>query len=216
MTTNWGAVSRQLRIRHGLSQARLAAAIGVPRSTIMRCERGEAALTVGQADMLRSLCLEPPRWMFDLLVAEVKRCGAPRAMSRLPNLRLIALSLPALQKRPSMSDWIGRDLNRIASGVLAEMLDDKDLQRAIAKREVVSVVSTTSSVLDTPEAKQIGSFRTTSTYAFYDGALYSDAVSMPVSSDEPCGYTPIYADEMGHDLFGDHGALEAALKRGGK
>lgn len=115
-----------------------------------------------------------------------------------------------------MRDWIGRDLSRIAAGVLEEMLDDKDLQRAISKREVVSVVSTTSSVLETPESTEIGFFRTTSTYFLHDGALYSDAVSVPVSPEEPCGYTPLYADEMGHDLFGDQDALEAALSRSAK
>ncbi len=194
----------------------MAAAIGAPRSVIMRCERGEPVLSSEQVARLRALRLDPPGWMFGLLAAEINRCRAPRALSRLPHLRLIALSRPALLKRPSMSNWIGRNLNRIASGVLAEMLDDKDLQRAIAKREVVSVVSTTSSVLETPEASRIGYFRTTSTYFLHDGALYSDAVSVPVSAEERCGYTPIYVDEMGCDLFGDHGALEAALKRGSK
>lgn len=185
----------------------------MPRGAFAKCEREETAFTSDEAAQLCRLRLEPPGWMFDLLVAEMKRCAAPRALSRMPHLRLITLSRPALQKRPTMREWIGRDLNRIASGVLEEMLDDKELQNAIARREVVCVVSTTSSVLETPEAAQIGSFRTTSSYFRHDGALYSDAISVPVSADEPRGYTPIYADEMGRDLFGDHDALVAAVKR---
>lgn len=149
--------------------------------------------------------------MVGILHTAVQACPAARALCQMPRLRLLAISEPARQKRPTIDDWIGRDLIGIATNVLQEMLDDRPLQRAIARREVVSVVSTTRSVLDTPEAPSIKTFRTTSTYFFHEGALYSDAFSVPVSADEPCGYTPIYIDEMGHDLFGDREVLEAAL-----
>ena len=45
-----------------------------------------------------------------------------RALSRTQNLRLQAVSPPAIAKRPSVVEWIGRDLAGIACGVLAEML----------------------------------------------------------------------------------------------
>ena len=85
------------------------------------------------------------------------------------------------------------------------------LQKAIRRREIGGIVSTTASVLATPEAPRIGMYRTTTTYFYHEAKLYSDAMSVLVAPDERHGYTPIYTDEMGQDLFGDRDRLEAAL-----
>jgi hypothetical protein len=76
------------------------------------------------------------------------------------------------------------------------MLEDKPLQRAIANREIAGIISTTSSVLRTAEHEQIGAYRTTISYFFHEGTLYSDAISVPAAPGTPCGYQPIPMDEI--------------------
>ena len=189
----------------------MAGLLGVSRSALEKCERGAGEFDVARQKKLLDLCCQPPDAVVALLPAAIGQCCAPRALCRTPRLRLTALSEPAREKRPSIADWIGRNLDGIATGVLQEMLDDTALQKAIARREVLGVVSTTASVLATPEYDRIGVYRTTISYFFHEGTVYSDAISVLVSPDEWCGYTPIYIDEMGHDLFGDRGLLEAAM-----
>jgi hypothetical protein len=74
-----------------------------------------------------------------------------RALSRTSNLRLQALARPAIDKRPSVTEWIGRDLALIACGILEEMLDDRALQRSIADREIACILTRTRGVLRTRE-----------------------------------------------------------------
>ena len=119
----------------------------------------------------------------------------PRALSRGQNLRLQVVSRPAIEKRPSVVNWIGRDLAKIAAGVLQEMLDDRILQQSIASGEIACVLATTESVLRTPEHPSIGKFQTAITYFFHDGTLYSDAISAPAAADAVCGYRAIPMDE---------------------
>ncbi len=190
----------------------MAALLGVSRGVLARWERGDGQLDLDQQNKLRDVCWQPPAAVMETLKPAIEQCSAPRALCRTPRLKLLTLSEPARRKRPSIVDWIGRDLHRIASGVLQEILDDNPLQKAIAKREVVSIVSTTASVLATPESATIGAYRTTTNFFFHDGALFNDSISVPVSPNEWCGYTPIYMDEMGQDLFGDRDAIEAAMQ----
>jgi hypothetical protein len=143
---------------------------------------------------LCDLSRSPDGLLAQRLFAAVENCPVPRALSRFPNLRLLALSPAAIMKRPTITEWIGHDLSRIASGVLADMLDDQILQKAIANGEIACVRATTRSVLRTVEAPVIQTYRTTITYFLHDGTLYSDAVSMPGLPGEECGYTPIPMD----------------------
>jgi hypothetical protein len=130
------------------------------------------------------------------LAASIAYCPTPRALSRTPRLELQALSQPAIDKRPQIVNWIGYDLVDIACGVLQEMLDDRLLQRAIADKDISCVVATTRSVLQTPESAQIGAFRTTITYFFHEGTLYSDAISVPASPGDLCGYRAVAMDDI--------------------
>jgi transcriptional regulator with XRE-family HTH domain len=193
---DWSEFVRRYRLRHGLTQMRMAAAIGVSQRTISRWERGEDKPSLEQQRFLRDLAWEPPGALLQALAASVIHCPAPRALSRTCNLRLQALSRPAIEKRPSVTEWIGRDLAGIACGVLAQMLDDTPLQRAIANREVACILATTRSVLQTVEHPRIGAYRTTITYFFHEGTLYSDAISVPAAADAICGYEAISMDEV--------------------
>jgi hypothetical protein len=129
------------------------------------------------------------------LAASVPHCTFPRALSRTSNLRLQALSHPAIEKRPSVTEWIGRDLALIACGILEEMLDDGALQRSIASREIACVLTTTRSVLRTREHAQIGTYRTEITYFFHEGVLYSDAASAPAAPGASLRYKAVPMDE---------------------
>jgi transcriptional regulator with XRE-family HTH domain len=188
---------RRYRARHGLTQAGLGSIVGVAQRTISRWERGEDRPSLEQQRLLRDLGMEPTSELFQILTTSVVSCPAPRALSRMPNLRLLALSQPAIDKRPSVVEWVGRDLAGIACGVLAEMLEDNPLQKGIANREIACVVATTRSVLRTAEHARIGAFRTTITYFSHDGTIYSDAISAPESLDAPLGYRPIAMDDIG-------------------
>ncbi len=195
MTDNWSEIVKRYRLRHSITQNRLAATLGVSQRTVSRWERGEDRPGLHQQKQLRDLAWEPTNALSLRLFASVANCPAPRALSRIPGLRLMALSPPALKKRPSMKDWIGRDLTQIASGVLADMLDDRVLQRSIANGEIACVLATTRSVLESAESARIGAFQTTISYFFHEGTLYSDAVSMTAPDDAVCGYRAIPMDE---------------------
>jgi DNA-binding XRE family transcriptional regulator len=200
LTDGWSALIKRYRIRHGLTQGRMASLVGVSQRTISRWERGEDSPNFEWQRRLRDLGWQPTWTVISSLAASIPHCPFPRALSRTPNLRLQAVSQPAIDKRPSVTNWIGRDLALIATGVLAEMLDDVALQRGIASREIASVVSTTRSVLRTEEHALIGTYRTVITYFFHEGTLYSDAVSSVAPPDTPLGYTAIPMDainEMG-------------------
>jgi DNA-binding XRE family transcriptional regulator len=196
LTDGWSALIRRYRLRHGLTQGRLASLVGVSQRTISRWERGEDNPNFEWQRRLRDLGWQPPGNLLDSLAASIPHCPFPRALSRTQNVRLQALSVPAIEKRPSVTEWIGRDLALIATGVLQEMLDDKVLQRGIGRREIASVVATTSSVLRTAEHESIGSYRTVITYFFHEGTLYSDAVSSPAPADAPLGYKAVPMDDI--------------------
>lgn len=84
----------------------------------------------------------------------------------------------------------------IASGILLEMLDDRSLQRGLDRREVAAVVAMTRSVLETAEASSIGCYRTTISYFYHDGTLFSDAVSVKVPTTAQLGYRALTLDEI--------------------
>jgi transcriptional regulator with XRE-family HTH domain len=196
MSENWSDIVRIYRTRHGLTQERMGGVIGVAQRTISRWERGEDTPSLEQQRRLRDLGWEPTGPLLTSLAAAVQHCPVPRALSRTQNLRLLLLSAPAIAKRPSVTEWIGRDLAPIACGVLEEMLEDKILQRAIARREIAGIVATSRSVLRTAEHDQIGAYRTNVTYFFHEGTLYSDAISVPTDAHADMGYRPIPMDEV--------------------
>ena len=195
MDGDWKTFVRRYRLRHGLSQARMADVMGVAQRTISRWERGEDSPSAVQQKRLRDLGWAPASSLLRSLSASISLCPAPRALTRTPGLTLQRLSAPALAKRPSMADWIGRDLAPIATGVLEEILDDGVLQRAIANGEIQSLVTTTRSVLQTAEHDSIGLFRTTITYFFHEGTIYNDAIGFPAPPDAQCGYSPVAMDD---------------------
>lgn len=169
--------------------------MGVAQRTISRWERGEDSPSVTQQKRLRDLGWEPASSLFRSIADSIALCPVPRALTRFESLRLQRLSAPALAKRPSMADWIGRDLAPIACGVLSEILDDHVLQRAIVAGEIQSLVTTTRSVLRTSEHDSIGLFRTTISYFFHEGTLYNDAIGVPAPDDAVCGYRAVTMDE---------------------
>ena len=193
--TVWGEIVRGFRFRRGLSQVEVAGLLGVSQRTISRWERGEDNPSLTQQRRLRDLGWEPPGSLLRNLALAVVHCPAPRALTRTDRLQLQLVSDAAVLKRPSITAWIGRDLVDIASGVLQEMLDDRCLQRAIARREIAGVSATTHSVLETAEAVRVQTFRTTIAYFFHDGTLYGDAISLPAAPGEVCGYMALPMDD---------------------
>ena len=103
----------------------MATVIGVSQRTVSRWERGDDKPSLDLQRKLRDMGWEPPGTLLASLAQSVRHCPFPRALSRTHRLRLQALSGPAIRKRPSVVDWIGRDLAPIACGILEEMLDDR-------------------------------------------------------------------------------------------
>ncbi len=191
MRDAWPALVRQFRLRHGFSQARVADLLGVSQRTVSRWERGEDSPSLAQQKRLRDLGWAPASAILRNLSASVQHCPAARALTRTDRLTLVGLSGPALVKRPSMANYVGHDLAPVACGVLQTILDDRDLQRAIHGGEIHSLITTTRSVLKTAEHAHIGLYRTTITYFFDEGILYSDAIGVPCAEDAVCGYEAI-------------------------
>jgi len=196
MSKIWSDFIWRLRARLGLTQESLASLIGVSQRTISRWERGQDKPSMAHQCHLRDLGWQPSIMLLENLKLSVIHCPAPRALSKTPNLLLLAVSKQAIKKRPSIVDWIGRDLKPIACGVLVEIMEDKTLIQGIRKGEISCVRSITKSVLKTKEHKKIGKFETLTSYFMYEGAIYSDAISQPAAIDAKCGYQAIAMDEM--------------------
>ncbi len=194
MSDNWCEIVKRYRQRHGLTQTYMAELLGVSQRTISRWERGEDRPNLVRQKALRDLAWKPPITMMDRIIASVRYCHAARALSRMPRLNLVALSQPAIEKRPSMKAWVGADLIELASGVLAEMLADGNLQKSIAKGEIACVQAATRSVLRSAEHERIGAYFTTITYFHHDGETYSDAISVPAPTGIRLGYKAIPMD----------------------
>jgi hypothetical protein len=199
MGKDWSVIVKRYRVRHCLTQKGLADLLGVSQRTVSRWERGEDNPSLIQQKRLRDLAWDPTSLLSWRVFQSVSNCPMPRALSRGQSLRLQVVSPPAIAKRPSVVNWIGRDLAKIATGVLQEMLDDRVLQHSIAVGDIACVLSTTESVLRTHEHPSIGKYETAITYFFHDGTLYSDAISAPAAADAICGYRAIPMDEA---LFG--------------
>lgn len=204
----------QFRLRHGISQTRMAQLVGIAPRRLAHWEKGVDEPDAAVLRRLVELTHKMPSELVASLSASIASCSLPRALSRSASLNLQAYSVPAMRKRPNISEWVGRDLAPVACGVLRSMLDDGPLQRAIMQRDVASVIATTESVLRTGEANVVGLFRTTINYFFHDGTLYSDAIAVPALPGERIGYTPLITDEVGADLFGDRDALVEGLAAG--
>ncbi len=196
MKNNWPELVKQVRIKFSLSQSMLSEMTGVSQKTISRWERGEVAPSGPVQNQLVEMLRRPTSNLMTSMLNAVKHCPAPRALSRMPSLRLLAVSPPAIEKRPSIVNYIDHDLSSLACGILEEMLDDRQLQRSIALQEINCVVTTTDSVLKTSEHATIGKFQTTITYFSHDGSLYSDAVSVPAAASAVRGYRPIAVDNL--------------------
>jgi transcriptional regulator with XRE-family HTH domain len=196
MPDSWPKIVKRYRLRYGLTQARMAALLGVSQRTVSRWELGQDRPGLELQTRLRDLAAWPEGTMLSRLAASVRHCPVPRALSRMPNLRLLAVSPLAIAKRPSITDWIGQDLAGIACGVLEEMLDDGPLQRSIVGGEIACVLTTARSVLRTNEHLRIGTYQTTISYFFDDGTLYSDAISARAPRNAPLGYRPVPMDSL--------------------
>ena len=197
--SGWSELVKGFRQRQNLSQHGLAELFGVSQRTISRWERGEDNPSLAQQRRLRDMGWEPPGSLMRNLALSIVHCPAPRALSRTNQLQLQVLSVAAVKKRPIMADWIGRDLAGIATGVLRQMLDDRPLQKAIARKEIAGVSATTRSVLETAGASRLSTFSTTIAYFFHDGTIFSDAISLPAAPGMPCGYAPLPMDEFTMD-----------------
>jgi transcriptional regulator with XRE-family HTH domain len=193
---HWSGIVRAVRTRAGFSQQQLADRLNVSQRTVSRWERGDDNPSIAQQKRLRELGWQPPGSMLRSLVSAVQMCPVPRALSRTPRLQLLAVSKPALEKRPVLADWIGKELIGQAGGVLKNMLDDRQLQRSIARQEIAGIVATTHSVLEMPGPPVVAAFKTTITYFWHEGTLYSDAISQPTAPDTACGYDAIPMEEM--------------------
>ena len=193
---HWGGVVRSVRLRGGISQQQLAQLLGVSQRTISRWERGDDNPSISQQKRLRDLGWEPPGSLLRSLVSAVTMCPVPRALTRTPRLQLLAVSKPALDKRPILANWIGEELIGMAGGVLKNMLDDRQLQRSIARQEIAGIVAVTESVLQMPGPPLASAFQTTITYFWHEGTLYSDAISQPAAAGAACGYCAIPMDEF--------------------
>jgi DNA-binding XRE family transcriptional regulator len=196
MAEDWCELVKRTRLRHGLTQGRMATVIGVSQRTVSRWERGDDKPSLDLQRKLRDMGWEPPGTLLASLAQSVRHCPFPRALSRTQKLRLQALSAPAIAKRPSVVNWVGRDLAPIACGILEEMLDDRVLQKSIAGKEVACIITTSRSVLRTKEHRKIGTYRTVITYFFHEGTLFSDAISMPAPADAALGYRAVAMDEV--------------------
>jgi transcriptional regulator with XRE-family HTH domain len=194
MIENWGEFIKQYRVRHSLKRTHLATILGVNPGAVSVWERNKDVPAARHQRQLRDLAAHPDVLLSWQLFASVKHCGLSRALCRTPSLRLLALSEPAIKKRPSVTEWLGRDLAKIACGVQQEMLDDRVLQTATVKGEIFSVMAVTKSVLQTAEHPRIGIYQTAISYFFHEGTLYSDAISVPAPDDTPCGYRAIAMD----------------------
>lgn len=196
MSEGWDDLLRRYRVRHALTQARMADVLGVSQRTISRWERGEDSPSLDRRKHLRDLCREPSSRLLRSLMVSVRHSPFPRALSRMPTLQLLAVSPGAIAKRPSITGWIGRDLAKIACGVLEEMLDDTALQRSIANGEIACVLTTTRSVLRTAEHAGIRTYRTIITYYAHEGTIYSDAMAVPAPKSAKLGYKAISMDDV--------------------
>lgn len=196
MDEAWSAIVRRYRLRHGLTQQRLAEILQISQRTVSRWERGEDAPSLAQQKILRDLTREPNTCLSARLPQAVAHCPMPRALTRSSRINLHTMSRPALLRRPALSDWMGRDLAPIATGILAQMLDDRCLQRGIARGEIACVRAIIGSALVSDDPARVGTSETTFTYFFLDGTLYADVISAPTSPDAACGYRAISMDEV--------------------
>ena len=95
MSGNWGGIVRQYRLRHGLTQQRLAEVLAISQRTVSRWERGEDNPSLSQQQALRDLTREPDSRLSARLFHSVANCPMPRALSRMPGITSGALAAGA-------------------------------------------------------------------------------------------------------------------------
>jgi DNA-binding XRE family transcriptional regulator len=196
MQPEWDRLIKQYRFQFSLTQADLAHRLGVSQKTVSRWESGENRPNPSQQRQFTDLLREPYSAISNALSAAVRTCPAQRALCLHENIKLLAVSKPSIVKRPSIVSWIGCDLASIACGILAEMLEDRALQRSILKGEIANIYTFSRSNLRTPEHPIVGIYRTTISFFLVDGTLFRDAISVPVPENSPLGYWPLPMDEI--------------------
>jgi transcriptional regulator with XRE-family HTH domain len=190
----WDLLIRQHRLHFGLTQQDLADRLGISQKTISRWESGEHKPAAAQQVRLRDLFYRPTRLGAGRLADSVRHCPALRALSRHEGLKLLALSPPVAIKNPERMDWIGCDLISRATGILAEMLDDRLLEKDIQNGDVACIRTISESLfkLSSPQAPTY--YETTISFFWLDKVLFRDAVSVPLGAAEQTGYWPVALD----------------------
>lgn len=196
MQSEWSNLIRQYRLRFGLTQQDLGYMLGVSQKTISRWESGENKPSLRQQSQFVDSLRAPSSTIFNALSASVRNCPAQRGLISLQNLTLLAVSPPAIIRRPLIVNWIGRGLLPIANGVVAEMLDDRELRRNIAKGEIACVRAITRRILKLPEYPAVGTYQTTISFFRIDGSLIGDVISMPAPADSKPGYWAVPTDML--------------------
>ncbi len=193
MPTRWTELIKQYRFQHGLTQHDVGCLLGVSQKTVSRWENGENRPSIVQQKQFRDLLREPSSRMADALRAAVNYCPVPRTLCVHKDLILLALSPPAIAARPLIVSRIGSSLIPLACGVLADMLDDSELQRSIAKGELACLTAITQNVLREVEQSDVLTTKTTVSFFPVDGTILCDAITMPAPREAKLGYwtTPL-------------------------
>ena len=97
---DWACLVRRYRLRHGLTQTRLSALVGVSQRTVSRWERGEDRPNLEIQKKLRDLGWQPPGSLLASLAAGINHCPLPCALSRTSRLTLQAVSHPLSPSAP--------------------------------------------------------------------------------------------------------------------
>jgi transcriptional regulator with XRE-family HTH domain len=197
MQPEWSILIKRYRFQFGLTQHDMGQLLGVSQKTVSRWESGENRPSPDQQAHFRDLLRKPDSIVSAGLRAAIAHCPTLRSLAFHNNVNLIAVSKLSIARRPSITNWIGCDLAPIACGVLAEMLDDRELQRSITRGEVACVTSITRSNLRTSEHPVPGVWRSAFSFFFIEGVLFLDVITVRAANDEPLGYWPVALDEVG-------------------
>ncbi len=196
MQPEWSILTKRYRVQFGLTQHGMGQLLGVSQKTVSRWESGENEPSLAQQQQLRELLRKPGNAVSAVLRAAVAHCPAKRILALHKNCTLLAASKPSIALVPSIVDWIGRSLSPIASGVLLEIFDDRQLQRGIAAGEIAGISFVSRNVLTIGKYPAPVTLRSTTSYFFIDGTLFSDTISVCAGDNETPGYRPIALDEI--------------------
>ena len=77
MSEDWGELVKRYRLRHGLTQGRMATVIGVSQRTVSRWERGDDKPSLDLQRKLRDMGWEPPGTLLASLAQSVRALPIP-------------------------------------------------------------------------------------------------------------------------------------------